>query len=164
MPPLVTSPKPSPTSSRIPVGLRTIHRAPRPARVLGCGTLGFLEMLQAPVPLPSGWTGARPGLPAGDEKALGSGAGMGEWGLSPARQRDEQSLNKSLTGLDGEFLEQTSEIMDGGEQGRELRVSGRATPSFSCTAQLSPTSGPVIIWGEEAQLGDPLPRGPLILA
>ena len=60
------------------VGLWAVHRTPEPTRVPGCGTLGFLEMLQAPVPLPSGWAGAGPGLPAGDETALGSGVGMGE--------------------------------------------------------------------------------------
>lgn len=76
--PIVTHPSPLPSPSpRRAVGLRAVHRTPEP----GCVTLGFLEMLQAPVPLPSGWAGAGPGLPAGDEKALVSGVGMGEWGL-----------------------------------------------------------------------------------
>lgn len=43
-------PHPSPTSSRIPEGLKTIHTTPEPARVLGVGLWGSLKGCRPPVP------------------------------------------------------------------------------------------------------------------
>lgn len=161
--PTVTHPNPSPhlpeKSSRTEGKSQNTREQ---ARVPGCGTLGLHETLQAPVHLPSGWPGTGPGLPAGDEMTLCSGVGMGEWGLSPARQWEEWSLNNHKR--DRESLEQASKIMDRGEQreGSFRRATKQPLILTHCPALSHFRACDCL--GEETRLGDPLPRGPLILA
>lgn len=139
------SPNPPPISPRRAVGLRTTHRTAEPARVPGCGTLGFLEVLRAPVPLPSAWPGAGPGPPAGEEKTLGSGWGWESGLCHPPAVGSMES--KEITNGTEKSLTRHLRLWMEGSRGKGASGEPACNPSSSHTAEPSPTSGPGTVWG-----------------